>query len=375
MRSKFFWILLFFVPLIVFACRDDDSNGASDGDLTHIPFDPQTYKLEIPEGWPQMDIPEDNPLTYEGVQLGRRLFFDPILSVDNSISCATCHIPEKGFSDNLPIAVGVGGAVGRRKTMSLINVGFNNNGLFWDGRVQTLEEQSLHPIVDPLEMNSTLEEAERTLREHDEYPARFRKAFGINNKEEISSDLLAKALAQFQRIIIAGGNSIFSRAMRGEIAFTDAQWNGFEMFFDANLLTLDAECAHCHLSPLFTINEYLNNGITQVERLMDHPDPGRGAVTGRLSDYGKFRTTTLFNWELRNHFMHDGRFKTMDDVLDHYDSGGHRPANPDEDNVDLLIYPLNMTELQRYELMEFLKTLTDTTFLSNPDLQNPFDGE
>ncbi len=374
MRYTIIGIVIFCGVLILSACRDEDNGISSDhGDLSHIAFDPQPYDLEIPPGWPQMEIPEDNPLTYDGVQLGRRLFFDPVLSVDSSVSCATCHIPEKGFSDNNPVAIGVGGALGDRKTMTLLNVGFNNNGLLWDGAVQTLEEQSLHPIQDPREMNASLDEVIERLQNHSDYQKRFRKAFGIKHTEEITSDLLAKALAQFQRIIIAGGNSIFERAMRGEIAFSDAQWNGFEYFFDANLLTLDAECAHCHMSPLFTINEYLNNGITEVERLVDHPDIGRGAVTGRLSDYGKFRTNTLYNWELRNHFMHDGRFETMDDVLDHYISGGHRPSDPDEDNVDLLIYPLNVSETERYELMEFLKTLTDTTFLDNPDLQNPFE--
>ena len=369
MNLKFGLVLLVLIALFIYACKDEPMN---EGDLSFINFNPIEYQLDIPEGWPQMEIPANNPLTHEGVQLGQRLFFDPILSLDSTISCGTCHIPEKGFSDDNPIAIGIGGALGTRKSMSLINVGFNHNGLLWDGAVMTLEEQSLHPIEDPAEMNLALLEAIERLRNHEDYSIRFRKAFGINNIQQINEDLLAKALAQFQRTIIAGGNSVFEKVMRGELSFTDEQLNGWEMFTDANRLVIDAECAHCHIRPLFTINDYINNGITPVERLYDHTDPGRASVTGRMRDYGKFRTVSLINWELRKHFMHDGRFETMEDVVRHYNSGGHRPSDPDEDNVDLLIYPLNMDDFEFKDLMEFLRTLTDTTFLNNPDLKNPF---
>lgn len=372
MNAKYLIVhLLLVLVFLLIACRDDDMI-VQDGDLTHIPFQAENYEVKIPPGWPQMEIPDDNPLTQEGVHLGRRLFFDPILSLDSTISCSTCHIPEKGFSDDLPKAVGINGAIGDRKSMSLINVGFVNSGLFWDGRVSSLEEQALHPIENPLEMNSSLEEVERKLREHEDYAIRFRKAFGINNRSEINRDLLAKALAQFQRIIIAGENSTFEQVMRGEKFFDDDEFLGWEMFFDANLLSLDAECAHCHISPLFTTNEFINNGTNPAENLKDYSDLGRGAITGDSLDNAKFRVPTLYNWELRNHFMHDGQFKTMEEVVAHYNSGGHRPSDPDQDNVDLLLYPLGMNEEEKAHLMAFLKTLTDTTFLENPDLQDPF---
>nr|MBS0037368.1 hypothetical protein [Saprospiraceae bacterium] len=372
MNWKFTGVILAVLSIFIFACKDDSK--PDEGDLTFISFDPVPYNPDIPAGWPQLEQPADNPMTQEGVQLGRRLFFDPILSLDSTISCSTCHIPEKGFSDDNPLAVGIGGAIGDRRTMSLVNVGFVNSGLFWDGRAKTLEEQALHPIEDPREMNLSLSEAVERLQNHGDYSTRFRKAFGINHIREINADLLGKALAQFQRIIIVGGESKFERAMRGELAFSDEELEGRDMFFDANLLSLDAECAHCHNRPLFTTNEFLNNGITEVERLLDHPDPGLGEVTGKELDFGKFRVPTLINWELRDHFMHDGRFVSMEDVLDHYNSGGHRPSDPDEDNVDLLIYPLNMNQIEFDNLMAFLRTLSDTTFLENPDLQDPFAG-
>ncbi len=370
MNWKFIVAILGVLSIFVLACKDDSK--PDEGNLTFVPFDPVPYNPDLPDGWPQLEQPADNPMTQEGVQLGRRLFFDPVLSLDSTISCSTCHIPEKGFSDNLPIAVGIGGALGERKTMSLLNVGFNNNGLFWDGRVQTLEEQSLHPIEDPVEMNLGLDEAVSRMQNHEDYAPRFRKAFGIEHRDEISADLIGRALAQFQRNIIAGGESRFERVMRGELFFTDEEFDGWEMFFDANFLSLDAECAHCHMRPLFTTNEFINNGLTQVERLLDHPDPGLGAISGREVDFGRFRVPTLINWELREHFMHNGKFRTMEEVVDHYNSGGHRPSNPDEDNVDLLIYPLNMNEDEISHLMAFLRTLTDTSFLSNPDLRDPF---
>lgn len=366
-------VLPLFASLVFFACADDDEPIISDGNLEHIAYSPQPYDLVIPPGFPPMQIPADNPLTEDGVELGRHLFYDPILSKDSSMSCASCHFPAGSFTDNLALSPGVEGLPGKRSAMSLINVAFYTNGLFWDGRSPSLEHQALLPIEDPLELNVAWEDVEARLRNHPAYPAMFRKAFGIADKKEIDRLLAAKALAQFQRIMVSSGESKFDRKFLAKeigIDFSEEEFRGFDMFFDMPDSPLpDAQCFHCHDTPLFTTNEYFNNGLQQAATLDDFPDPGRGAITGRRIDNGRMRAPTLRNIMLTAPYMHDGRFKTIEEVLDFYNEGVHYADNLDEN----LIIPMGLTPQMKADIIAFLHTLTDTAFVNNPKLQNPFD--
>jgi cytochrome c peroxidase len=332
--------------------------SCSDGDLGHIPYAPIPYKLEEPANFVKMQIPPDNPLTVEGIALGEQLFFDPILSVDRSISCSSCHVPNLAFTDGKAVSTGIDNRVGRRSAMSLINVGYYYKGLFWDGRVKSLEMQALMPVTDHREMGNDWTTVEERLRRHTDYPELFRRAFGIKRAAEIDRYLAAKALAQYERALV-NYNSKFDRVQRGEAQFTAAEKRGWQIFFDDTLELPTSECGHCHIDPLFTTLGFFNNGIEQVNTLNDFHDKGRGVVTGRLVDNGKFRIPTLRNIMLTAPYMHDGRFATLDEVFDHYISGGHFA-----DNLNPNVRKLRIREQDKKDLIAFLQTLTDSTFVN-----------
>lgn len=333
--------------------------------LLQIPYQPTAVTLRELEGLPKMRIPADNPLTAEGIALGRQLFFDPILSLDSTFSCGSCHLPERAFSDGKAIAMGIRMRRGKRSAPVLINIGYHDTGLFWDGRSPTLEDQTLHPVIDSVEMGDTWRNVEAKLQAHQAYPMLFRKAFGIENKNQITKDLVAKAIAQFQRTIISQ-DSKFDRVRRGEAQFSAAEQSGFTIFFDTSAVLPHAECAHCHMDPLFTTLEYQNNGIQQAQG-WDFPDQGRGAVSGNRFDNGKFKVPTLRNIALTAPYMHDGRFRTLEAVIDHYNAGGHFA-----ENLNPNIRQLHLTEQDKADLIAFLKTLTDSTLLNNQAFANPF---
>ena len=342
--------------------------GCHDGlkDLEDIPFEPTPYAIKDPTDFTPMLIPEDNPMTAEGVALGRMLFYDPILSRDSTVSCATCHHADKAFTDGLPVSAGFGGRLGKRSALSLQNVGYFNTGLFWDGRSATLEEQSLHPVADSVEMASSWPEAERKLRDHAEYPALFRKAFGIAKVEEINRTTVGKALAQFERTLISA-DSRYDKVMRGAVRFTESERRGRQIFFDAEPGVLPTgECGHCHQPPMFSGLEYFNNGIDEIRDLTKVKDKGRGAVTGSVFDNGKFRSPSLRNIALTAPYMHDGRFQTLRQVIDHYNEGGHYAENASP-NVRLL----HFSERDKADLTAFLLTLTDTAFVRDPRFIHP----
>ena len=366
-----FWILFVSAILILVCCDDDDSPGPepmAPTDLTHIPYNPVAVTTPKPFGFQEMQIPSDNPSTEAGIALGRMLFFDPILSADSTMSCNSCHLPSKSFADDLATSEGIDGISGRRSSMSLINIGFTNSELFWDGRAPTLESQALLPVEDPIELHHMWPELVSQLKVHPDYPAHFRRAFGIDNSDEITKELAAKAIAQFERILVSA-DAKFDRVKKGVESFTEEEERGFDMFFDRMPYVVpDAECGHCHNEPLFTTNQYFNNGIEEVNSLEDFPDLGRGEFTGKRLDNGRFRAPALRNIELTAPYMHDGRFQTLDEVLDHYNSGGHFA-----ENIDPLIRELLLSEDNKKDIILFLKTLTDTSFLSNPAYQNPFD--
>lgn len=351
-----------FVALVLFVGCQPAQNDT----LTSLSYQPTFVELEKPANVPRMLIPADNPLTAEGIELGRMLFYDPILSRDSTVFCGNCHQQQRGFTDGKAVSTGFAGRTGRRSAMSLVNVGFHQKGLFWDGRADQLEDQAVHPVQDSVEMNLDWALAVQRLQQHETYPRHFRRAFGIKQREDITQDLVIKALAQFERTLISK-DSKFDRWRRGEAELTAAEQRGYEIFFDTSNELPHAECGHCHVDPLFTTLDYENNGIQVVENLDGFPDKGRGEVTENQFDNGKFKVPTLINIAQTAPYMHDGRFKNLEEVLDHYASGGHFA-----ENVSANVRKLNFNERDKQDLIAFLNTLTDSVFLNNPAFGNPF---
>jgi cytochrome c peroxidase len=362
---KYFTVFLFFVVL---SCKDNTPTNPidKDEDLTSITYNPQIYNVAVPANFPKLNIPQDNPITIDGVELGRKLFYDPILSRDSSKSCFSCHNQAKAFTDGEAVSTGLGGLMGNRSSMSLENTGYFELGIFWDGRVHTLEEQALLPIEDPNELQFSWTELEKRLKRGSIYPAAFRKAFGITKKSEISKDLAKKAIAQFERTLVSSGNSKYDRVINGKAFFDDDELRGYGIFNNLQGYK-DAQCGHCHAPPLTTTGQFFNNGIDSVLTLNDFKDKGLGNVTKKLEDNGKFKVPSLRNIMLTAPYMHDGRMKTMEEVLDHYQSGGHYSKN-----LDPFLNQININTRDKADIIAFLKTLTDTTFINDKRFSNPF---
>ncbi|MEE9438451.1 MAG: cytochrome c peroxidase [Saprospiraceae bacterium] len=367
-------ILLLGTLLIIISCCNNEPK--IEDSLTHITYSPTAVQLEYPiytqlvQGHevklPTMNIPVDNPLTEEGIDLGRHLFYDTKLSADNSMSCASCHLPEGSFTDNFAFSRGVDGILGTRSSMSLLNVGFYDKGLFWDGRSATLETQALAPVEDVIELHEEWPNVIKKLKETDLYPEKFRKAFGIERTSDITKELAAKAISQFERTIFSF-ESKFDRYLKGLAVLDDDELYGFEMYFEIEGAEgPDAQCWHCHGLPLLTSNDYFNNGLIAAETLDDFIDIGRGKITGKAEN-GFFRATSLKNIALTAPYMHDGSLQTLEEVIDHYSSGG-KPSP----NKDPLISDIHLSEYDKEALLKFLHTLTDDVVINRPDLQNPF---
>ncbi len=313
-----------------------------------------------PDGFPSLKIPEDNPITQAGVNLGRRLFYDPILSDDSTQSCASCHNQAYGFTDNgLQFSTGIDGIEGDRNAMQIINLMWADE-FFWDGRTVGLEAQALEPVTNPIEMHETWPDVVEKLSAHPLYPKWFDQAFGPNS---ISPENAAKAISQFERTLISA-NSKYHKWRYGKAGgeLTPQEERGRVLFFGEK-----AECFHCHMDMTFTDNQFHNNGL---ERIFNSENEGHFAITGDQDDMGAFRTPTLANIALTAPYMHDGRFQTLEEVVDHY-----------SDNVQFSIFldPLirpngfELDEQEKEDLVAFLHTLTDEEFLTNPDFSNPWE--
>lgn len=344
--------LLFLLMTTVFSsCKHEPLNVTSGP----TPFDP-----EIPEGLPQLVSPTDNPMTVEGIALGRKLFYDPILSKNEEQSCSTCHQQQFGFSTQDQFEVGVDGDVGNRNSMPIINLAWGTD-FFWDGRAGSLEEQAFGPVVNPIEMNTTWPEVETKLNAHSEYPDLFNKAF--NTTADIDSILVTKALAQFMRTLISG-TSRYDKWRYSNEQLTASELNGLTIFENEV-----ADCFHCHQlgGGLTTDNDFHNNGLDTV--LIDF---GRFDMTGVETDKGKFKTPTLRNIAVTAPYMHDGRFFSLRDVIDHY-SEHVKDNSPNLDPLMELVGNggAQLSESDKDDLEAFLMTLTDNAFLTNPDFADP----
>ena len=324
------------------------------------------YGFTYPADFPQPALPLDNPLTEEGVTLGRALFSEPRLSRNNAQSCASCHdLRAAGSQPGQRFSTGVDGVVGPRNAMPLFNLAWKNS-FFWDGRAPSLRAQVLEPIQNPIEMHETLSNVVAKLQSPAtnaaaaNYPALFARAFGT---PEISADRLARALEQFLLTQVSG-NAKFDRALRGEAELTEVEKRGFELFvteYDPRRGLLGADCFHCHGGPLFVNLPFANNGLDRAPS-----DLGRYLTTRREGDQGRFSVPSLRNVALTGPYMHDGRFKTLAEVVEFYSSGVQRGATLDPNLAKHPEAGLRLATPDREALVAFLQTLTDER-LKKPD--------
>lgn len=315
------------------------------------------FDLRLAKHLPKVDLPADNPLTEQGVSLGRKLFREPRFSINNSVSCSSCHQPSTGFSDARKFSVGAEGHTGARRSMPLVNLAWQKS-FFWDGRAPTLREQVLMPVRDPHEMNEKPENVAEKLGNDPIYQKLFREAFG---SEGVTVPRMALALEQFLLTNISQ-QSRFDLALSRAGDLTETEKRGLQLFVtehDPERGLRGADCFHCHGGMLFTNHEFHDNGLDLAKA-----DIGRMAVTGSEADRGKFKTPSLRNVAVRAPYMHDGRFATLEEVVEHYNSGVVRRPNLDPNLAKHPAEGLGLTDLEKSELVAFLRTLTDESFVT-----------
>lgn len=309
---------------------------------------PKLKLNEVPSFFPAVEVPEGNEFSIERWELGKRLFYDPILSKDGTVSCASCHDASLAFSDNISFSEGSGGLIGKRNSPSLANVAYHPY-FTREGGVPTLEMQILVPIQEHDEFNNNIVLITDTLSTIDSYVEMANAAYG----QEPNAFVLTRAIAQFERSLISGQStydaefnygiegSMSESALRGKVLFESERTN----------------CSSCHGGFNFTNYSFQNNGLYD-----EYPDNGRERLTGELEDRALFKVPSLRNIEVTAPYMHDGSIQSLKEVIEHYNSGGASHINKSN-----LIQPLLLTEVEKQDLVSFLKSLTDSNFLSNPD--------
>jgi len=317
---------------------------------------------------PPPNIPVDNALTPETVQLGRMLFYDTRLSRTNTQSCASCHVQANAFTDTNRFSVGVTGAIGKRQAMAIFNTAWHTGGFFWDGRSDLLRHQSLLPIEDPTEMDDQLDNVISKLESDPQYADQFFKAFG---SAEITGEKMGLAMEQFMNSIVSK-NSKFDQFLAGTYEQTASEARGMQLFFreftPAFPDSSGADCTHCHTGLTMENDLFMNNGLEDDAGVQDI---GLEEVTGNPLDRAKFKVPSLRNIELTPPYMHDGRFNTLEEVVNHYNSGVKQSATLDP-AITPTINGLNLTQQDVADLVSFLKTLTDEELMTNPDYSDPF---
>ncbi|MEL6811215.1 MAG: cytochrome c peroxidase [Bacteroidota bacterium] len=353
---KFRSYIGFIMVIVLFASCGDDND-----DNTYVPT---PASLEIPQLFQDRllppVIPESNPLTEEGIALGKKLFFDPALSLNGTQACVDCHRPENAFTDPRRFSVGIDGSLGTRNSMPLFNLAWNfNEEFFWDGRATTLEEQIFDPVTNPIEMNNTWPNVESTLQATSDYPLMFEQAFGSSTVDSVN---VTKAIAQFLRTLISA-NSKFDQFLAGQATLTEAEENGLAIFLDEGR----GDCFHCHglpANPLWTDNTFHNNGLDET-----FTDRGRGGFTGDPREFGLFKSGSLRNLAYTAPYMHDGRFETLDEVIDHYSEGLVFSETIDPLMKKVAEGGVQLSEEDKADLKAFLLSLSDPSFINNPDFQ------
>lgn len=314
-------------------------------------------------------VPADNPTTEAGVYLGRMLFYETALSRSNSMSCATCHRQSLAFTDGAVFSAGDDGVLQTRNTMSLTNLLWVRN-LFWDGRTKSLEQQAEIPLTGLHEMGQSLDRSVNKLKSKKIYRHLFNEAFG---EDTIGGEMIIKALAQFERTLVSA-DSRYDKYLRGEYRPTSSELNGIRLFYSAPEALKNitgADCGHCHSGPKTYSELFQNNGLDSV-----FADAGREKITGQAVDRGRFRVMTLRNIALTAPYMHDGRFKTLEEVIDHYNEHVRqsKTLSPFLQNRSNTINgkSLNLTVQEKKDILAFLNMLTDSAFITNKDFSNPF---
>lgn len=330
------WVCL---SLLLISCNEEEMTVVSEFEFVKPAHFPEpTYTLD------------NNPVTEQGFLLGRKLFFDPLLSVDGSVSCNTCHIQSTAFADSQqhPLSFGIDNRVGIRNAPMLANMAFVPD-FFWDGGVNHLDFVAINAIESDFEMGETLENVVKKLNEDSEYPDLFREAFGT---DRVTSPFMLQALSQFMVLMISD-QSKYDQYIRGETVLTADELQGLSLF--------EAKCSSCHSGTLFSDFSYRNNGISET-----FTDTGRERITEFSGDIGKFRVPSLRNIGLTAPYMHNAKFWSLDEVLEHYRSGIKTTSTLDP----LLKNGISMTDDEKEKIILFLKTLTDQEFRSNPKFRN-----
>lgn len=312
--------------------------GAADGEF------------KVPFGLKPVPVPAENPMTSAKVELGKQLYFDPRLSCDETVSCASCHDPKKGWSNGEAVATGVRSQKGGRSAPTIINAAYSDLQ-FWDGRADRLEGQALGPIQNPIEMDHKIEECVIKLNKIEGYRTQFRKVFN----SDVTPENIAKAIAAFERTIISG-DAPYDRFKNGtKSALSEEAQRGMKVFFGK------AQCSSCHTGHSFSDFSFHNIGIGMEK---EKPDLGRFDISKQIGDKGAFKTPTLREIARTGPYMHDGRFATLEEVVEYYDKGGQ--ANP---QLDEGIFPLKLTDQEKADLVKFLKEGLASE--SYPDIEPP----
>ncbi len=361
----YFKIIFITVIALLGACREDDNSDLiieREEPHNNDPGEPTPYTFQVPAHFSRIGapfVPQDNPTTVEGVALGKKLFFERKLSRNNQISCASCHKPEASFNDpGKAVSIGADGTTqGIRNAMPLFNLAWTkitNSDFNWHGNAESLEEQALEPVVNPLEMQESWPNVVNKLKADPDYPRLFNEAFGT---VDIDSHLVVKAIAQFERTLISGESrydNYINNQSNGP-TLTAQEIRGLQLFINED----KGDCAHCHgdqSNPLMTDFQFRNNGLDA------NPDSGLAAVTKNPNDIGKFKTPSVRNLVFTAPYMHDGRFTTLEEVVDFYIDDIQESPTLD----GFMRKKRELTSQERADLVAFLKSMTDSSFTRNP---------
>lgn len=327
------------------------------------------YNLVYPANFGnRIQVPADNPITKQGVYLGRMLFYENRLSANNKLSCGSCHQQDKAFTDGRTFSPGVDGVLTPRNSMSLVNLLWARK-FFWDGRANGLEEQAATPLTSPHEMGQALTTSAQKLAQTPNYPALFKLVYG---DEQITGDQIVKAISQFERTLISA-NSRYDQYLRGAYQPTPDELKGMELFNTApqpEKGIRGANCSHCHGGPKTYMELFHNNGLDSLPK-----DQGIETLTRLPADRGRFKVPTLRNIALTAPYMHDGRFKTLEEVVDHYSE--HIEQSPSlssflqGESNEAGGKSLKLLPAEKKQLIAFLNMLTDSTFITNPAFSDP----
>lgn len=343
------YIVLFAAGLLM-ACRNNSEENA--------PVSHDSFQVSVPSNLGGALPPLNYPVTQQGFELGKKLFFDPVISINNSVSCASCHKPELAFTDGLALSdKGVSGNLLSRHTPSIVNTAWMSD-LFWDGGAKDIESLVLGPIEHPDEMGQNINDLVTKLQQIPEYQELFSEAFPDYG---IKTQTIMQALGQFQNGLISA-NSKYDRYIRGETGgyFSEQEMAGLNLF--------EIHCSSCHSSDLFTDNAFHNNGIDSSFEDQSNLEIklGRYRITKDPEDLGKFKTPTLRNIAVTGPYMHDGRFNSLEEVVEHYSENIKISETLDHN----LYQPLKLSRKEKEDLVSFLLTLTDEVFLTNPSYRN-----